>query len=96
MNYLGEDIKKLGFGLMRLPQKDGKIDIEQTKKMVAEFLAPVLHILIPRGLMPAVRTPFARRWWSGIPGRLFSWRPKMPHGSIAKQGKRPLPNSIPL
>ena len=39
MNYLGEDIKKLGFGLMRLPQKDGKIDIEQTKKMVDEFLA---------------------------------------------------------
>ena len=31
MSYLGEDIKKLGFGLMRLPQKDGKIDVEQTK-----------------------------------------------------------------
>ena len=31
MGYLGEKIKKLGFGLMRLPQKDGKIDIEQTK-----------------------------------------------------------------
>ena len=29
MSYLGEDIKKLGFGLMRLPQKDGNIDIEQ-------------------------------------------------------------------
>ena len=26
MAYLGEDIKKLGFGLMRLPQKDGAID----------------------------------------------------------------------
>ncbi len=23
MGYLGEDIKKLGFGLMRLPQRDG-------------------------------------------------------------------------
>lgn len=34
MGYLGEEIKKLGFGLMRLPQKDGKIDIEQTKEMV--------------------------------------------------------------
>lgn len=31
MSYLGEDIKKLGFGLLRLPQKDNKIDIEQTK-----------------------------------------------------------------
>ena len=38
MSYLGEDIKKLGFGLMRLPQKEGKIDIEQTKTMVDKFL----------------------------------------------------------
>ncbi len=38
MKYLGEDIKKLGFGLMRLPQKDEKIDIEQTKEMVDLFL----------------------------------------------------------
>lgn len=38
MGYLGEDIKKLGFGLMRLPQKDGKIDIEQTKEMVDLYL----------------------------------------------------------
>ena len=38
MGYLGEDIKKLGFGLMRLPQKDGKIDVEQTKVMVDKFL----------------------------------------------------------
>ena len=29
-----EEIKKLGFGLMRLPMKDDKIDIEQTKVMV--------------------------------------------------------------
>ncbi len=38
MGYLGEDIKKLGFGLMRLPQKDGVIDIEQTKTMVDMFM----------------------------------------------------------
>lgn len=38
MAYLGEDIKKLGFGLMRLPQKDGIIDIEQTRQMVDLFL----------------------------------------------------------
>lgn len=38
MSYLGEDIKKLGFGLMRLPQKDGSIDIEHTKKMVDMFM----------------------------------------------------------
>ena len=38
MKYLGEDIKKLGFGLMRLPQKDGSIDIDQTKEMVDLFM----------------------------------------------------------
>lgn len=38
MRYLGEDIKKLGFGLMRLPQTDGVIDVEQTKKMVDLFM----------------------------------------------------------
>ena len=38
MAYLGEDIKKLGFGLMRLPKKDEKIDIEETKKMVDMFM----------------------------------------------------------
>ena len=40
MSYLGEEIGKLGFGLMRLPHIDEKtIDIEQTKLMVDEFLA---------------------------------------------------------
>ena len=38
MSQLGQDIKKLGFGLMRLPQKDSVIDIEQTKNMVDCFL----------------------------------------------------------
>lgn len=39
MSYLGQDIKKLGFGLMRLPKLDeNTIDIEQTKKMVDMFL----------------------------------------------------------
>ena len=36
--YLGEKTPKLGFGLMRLPQTDGVIDIEQTKKMVDLFM----------------------------------------------------------
>ncbi len=37
--YLGENIKKLGFGLMRLPMKGEEIDIEQVKKMVDVFMA---------------------------------------------------------
>lgn len=39
MAYLGQEIKKLGFGLMRLPMIDGEVDIEQTKQMVDLFLS---------------------------------------------------------
>lgn len=35
---LGKEIKKLGFGLMRLPQKDGVFDMEQIKQMVDLFM----------------------------------------------------------
>ncbi|MGE4354141.1 MAG: aldo/keto reductase [Oscillospiraceae bacterium] len=37
-NYLGNDIPKLGFGLMRLPKLENKIDVEQVKRMVDCFL----------------------------------------------------------
>ena len=38
-HFLGENIPKLGFGLMRLPkQADGKINIEETKTMVDMFI----------------------------------------------------------
>ncbi len=36
--YFGKDIKKLGFGLMRLPRKGLFIDVEETKKMVDLFM----------------------------------------------------------
>ena len=39
MDYLGKDIPKLGFGLMRLPMIGGDVDIEQTKAMVDLFLS---------------------------------------------------------
>ncbi len=39
MAYLGAQIKKLGFGLMRLPMLGDQVDIEQTKRMVDLFLA---------------------------------------------------------
>ncbi|MPW25470.1 4Fe-4S dicluster domain-containing protein [Alkalibaculum sp. M08DMB] len=38
MPYLGEKIKKLGFGMMRLPMIEDEVDIEQTKQMVDLFL----------------------------------------------------------
>jgi len=36
--YLGEHIKKLGFGLMRLPMNETEVDLEQTKKMADIFM----------------------------------------------------------
>ena len=36
--YFGENTPKLGFGLMRLPKKGGRINIEQTKQMVDLFM----------------------------------------------------------
>ena len=33
-----EETKKLGFGLMRLPRKGLRTDVEQTKKMVDIFM----------------------------------------------------------
>lgn len=37
-NYFGKEVKKLGFGLMRLPRKKVRIDIEHTSRMVDTFL----------------------------------------------------------
>ena len=37
-NYLGKDIPKFGFGLMRLPMNGREVDIEQTIKMADLFL----------------------------------------------------------
>lgn len=38
-HYLGKEIPKLGFGLMRLPMIGQEVDIEQTKEMVDKFIA---------------------------------------------------------
>ena len=37
-DYFGKETPKLGFGLMRLPQKGSQTDIEQVKKMVDLFM----------------------------------------------------------
>lgn len=39
MRYLGDNIKKLGFGFMRLPMIKNDVDIEQTKEMVDLFMS---------------------------------------------------------
>ena len=38
MGYLGEEIKKLGFGFMRLPMNGEEVDLEQTCKMVDKYM----------------------------------------------------------
>lgn len=52
-------MKKLGFGLMRLPLLDqndaGNIDIEETKRMVDTFLEKDLLILIQPGCIVPLR-----------------------------------------
>ena len=39
MEHLVKDGLKLGFGMMRLPRNNDKIDIEKTKEMVDAFMA---------------------------------------------------------
>jgi predicted aldo/keto reductase-like oxidoreductase len=39
MAFLGSNIKKLGFGLMRLPMIGDEVDLEQVKAMVDQFIA---------------------------------------------------------
>ena len=64
MAYLRENIKKLGFGLMRLPKLEGDvIDIEQTKNDGRPCLwMQDLLICIQPGPMQAARMPSARHW----------------------------------
>ena len=38
---------KLGFGMMRLPEKDGELDLEQICKMVDAYLASGMNYLTP-------------------------------------------------
>lgn len=99
MSYLGESIKKLGFGLMRLPKQGDSIDIEQVKVMVDRFMAAGftydLHILIRPGRIRAVKMPSVKLWLNVIPESAFSWPRKMPPGSIVKPEKKRLPSLIP-
>ena len=39
MLFFEKEIKKLGFGLMRLPKQGDHIDVEQVKAMVDKFMA---------------------------------------------------------
>lgn len=96
MSYLGEEIKKLGFGLMRLPQKDGKIDIEQTKTMVDMILVAGFTTSTPLGHMREAKTRFVRRSSNAIRATNSASPRKMPLGATVKHAKTPFPNLTPL
>ena len=88
MGYLGEEIKKLGFGLMRLPKKGDEIDVEQTKEMVDLFLEAGFTYLIPLGLIMEAKLLSVRHWSNVIPGKAISLPQKMRLGSSARQKKK--------
>lgn len=88
MSYLGEDIRKLGFGLMRLPQTDGVIDIEQTKEMVDLFMDAGFTYFDTAwayaGSEDAIRQALVERY----PRESYQLATKMRHGSTARQKKK--------
>ena len=68
-------MKKLGFGLMRLPLLDPEdersIDVETVKKMADAFLSPPVLLILTQ--QPAIMTgraklPSGKPWQNGIPG----------------------------
>ena len=90
MIYLGEEIKKLGFGLMRLPQKDGKIDVEQTKVMVDHFLEAGFTYFDTAWAYEGSKLRSGKLLWRDIQENGFSLQRKMQPGSIVKREKRRL------
>lgn len=85
-----KEIKKLGFGLMRLPQKDGAIDIEQVKVMVDHFMDAGFTYFDTAWAYPGSEDAIPgkpRRLLSAIRERASSWQPRMPHGSTVRQEK---------
>ena len=80
MSYLGEEIKKLGFGFMRLPMNGEVVDIEQTKKMVDTFMAngftyfDTAYVYMSGDSEKAIRDAVVKRY----PRESFQLATKMP------------------
>lgn len=90
MKYLGEDIKKLGFGLMRLPKKDDVIDIEQVKIMVDKFLAAGFTYFDTAWAYPGSEDAIRQALVERYPREKFQLATKTPPGLTAKHAKKPL------
>lgn len=95
MAYLGEDIKKLGFGLMRLPKTGEAIDIEQTKKMVDMFLEAGFTYFDTAWAYPGSEDAIRQALVERYPRKNFSLQPKTLHGLTAKHVKKQLTSLKP-
>ena len=97
MAYLRENIKKLGFGLMRLPKLEGDvIDIEQTKKMVDLFMDAGFTYFDTAwayaGSEDAIRQALVERY----PRESYQLATKNAAGSTARQKKKHMNSLISL
>ena len=95
MAYLGEDIKKLGFGLMRLPKTGEAIDIEQTKKMVDMFLEAGFTYFDTAWAYPGSEDAIRQALVERYPREKFQLATKMQHGLTAKHAKKQLTSLKP-
>lgn len=95
MAYLGENIKKLGFGLMRLPKIGEAIDIEQTKKMVDMFLEAGFTYFDTAWAYPGSEDAIRQALVERYPRKNFSLQPKMQPGLTAKHVKKQLTSLKP-
>lgn len=91
--FFSEIKKNFGFGCMRLPMKNGKVDIEQTKQMVDIFMESgfnyfdTAHVYIGGMSETAIRETISRRY----PRELFVLTNKLStHCFNSKEEIRPL------
>lgn len=95
MAYLGEDIKKLGFGLMRLPKTGEAIDIEQTKKMVDMFLEAGFTYFDTAWAYPGSEDAIRQALVERYPREKFQLATKNAAGLTAKRAKKQLTSLKP-
>ena len=72
----------LGFGLMRLPQRDGVIDVEETARMADRFLAAGFTYFDTAWMYCGFQSENAARghWSAAIPGTALRWPPNCTPG----------------
>ena len=74
---------KLGFGLMRLPEKDGKIDMEHLCRMVDAYMQAGMNYFDTATSITAAipKKPSGKRWSGAARGTGSCWRPSCRPGA---------------